>query len=135
MKKVLLILMLFLVTSCGLLKGLRTIEIQHDTLKVHENVNTYLHDSIYVWRDHNVYIKGDTVYNNTVEYKDRWRIKEVHDTLDREKIVYKEKEVEVPVERPLTRTQKALISMGKAFLLLILAGLGYFMVKKFVFKA
>ena len=133
MKKLILIFsILFLCCSCKTVKYVT--QIQHDTLTVYKNNNVFVHDSIYVWKDHTIYEKGDTVYDKMVEYKDRWRIKEVHDTLYKDKIKYEYKEVPVEVEKPLTGIQKTLITFGKVFILALLAFLGYFGVKKFILK-
>lgn len=133
MKKIILLTIL-LCTSCGILKPKYVTQVQHDTTTVYKNTNTVLHDSIYVWKDHFIYTKGDTVYNTTVEYKDRWKIKEVHDTLYKDKIKYEYKEVPVEVEKPLSGIQKTLITFGKVFIFALLALLGYFGVKKFILK-
>lgn len=133
MRKVILLTIL-LCTSCGILKPKYVTQVQHDTTTVYKNTNTVLHDSIYVWKDHFIYTKGDTVYNTTVEYKDRYKIKEVHDTLYKDKVKYEYKEVPVEVERPLTGIQKTLITFGKVFIFALLALLGYFGVKKFILK-
>lgn len=134
MKKILLILLIFGLNSCSILHRVPQKEYIHDTTTVYKNNTTYLHDSIYVWRDHIIYEKGDTVYDKVVEYKDRWRIKEVHDTLYKDRIKYEYKEVPVEVEKPLTGIQKTLITFGKVFILALLALLGYFGVKKFILK-
>lgn len=135
MKKLLTILFLIMIVpSCGILKPKYVTQVQYDTTTVYKNTNTVLHDSIYVWKDHFIYTKGDTVYNTTVEYKDRWRIKEVHDTLYKDKIKYEYKEVPVEVEKPLSGIQKILITFGKVFILVLLALLGYFGIKKFILK-
>lgn len=57
----------------------------HDTL--------VLHDSIYIRE----FIKGDTVYRDRVEYRDRWRTRIVHDTIRDTQIV--EKVIEHPPEK------------------------------------
>ena len=101
MRKVILLTIL-LCTSCSILHRVPQKEYLHDTITVYKNNTTYLHDSIYVWRDHIIYEKGDTVYDKVIEYKDRWRKKEVHDTLYKDRIKYEYKEVPVEVERPLT---------------------------------
>lgn len=134
MKKILLILLILGLNSCSILHRVPQKEYIHDTTTVYKNTNTVLHDSIYVWKDHFIYTKGDTVYNTTVEYKDRWRIKEVHDTLYKDKVKYEYKEVPIEVERPLTGIQKTLITFGKVFIFALLALLGYFGVKKFILK-
>ena len=133
MRKVILLTIL-LCTSCGILKQKYVTQIQHDTTTVYQNNTTYLHDSIYVWRDHTIYEKGDTVYDKVIEYKDRYKIKEVHDTLYKDRIKYEYKEVPVEVEKPLTGIQKTLITFGKVFIFALLALLGYFGVKKFILK-
>ena len=133
MKYFSLILLIFL-SSCSIIHRVPQKEYIHDTTTVYQNNTTYLHDSIYVWRDHTIYEKGDTVYDKVVEYKDRWRIREVHDTLYKDRIKYEYKEVPVEVEKPLTGIQKTLIAFGKVFILALLALLGYFGVKKFILK-
>ena len=133
-KAIVLVLVIVSCTSCSILKQKYGTQIQHDTTTVYQNNTTYLHDSIYVWKDHYIYTKGDTVYNTTVEYKDRWRIKEVHDTLYKDRIKYEYKEVPIEVEKPLSGIQKTLITFGKVFILALLALLGYFGVKKFILK-
>ena len=125
MKQSLLIFLIFL-TSCSILNRVPQKEYLHDTTTVYQNNTTYLHDSIYVWRDHIIREKGDTVYDKVVEYRDRWRIKEVHDTLYKDRVKYKYKEVPVEVEKPLTGIQKTLITFGKVFIFALLALLGYF---------
>lgn len=133
MKKSILLIVL-LCTSCGILKPKYVTQVQHDTTTVYQNNTTYLHDSIYVWRDHFIYEKGDTVYDKVIEYKDRYKIKEVHDTLYKDRIKYEYKEVPVEVEKPLSGIQKTLITFGKVFILALLALLGYFGIKKFILK-
>jgi hypothetical protein len=133
-KKILLILLILSLNSCSILHRVPQKEYIHDTTTVYQNNTTYLHDSIYVWRDHTIYEKGDTVYDKVIEYKDRWRIRDVHDTLYKDRIKYEYKEVPVEVEKPLTGIQKTLITFGKVFILALLALLGYFGVKKFILK-
>lgn len=133
MKCLSLIFLIFL-TSCSILDRVPQKEYIHDTTTVYQNNTTYLHDSIYVWRDHIIYEKGDTVYDKVIEYKDRYKIKEVHDTLYKDRIKYEYKEIPVEVEKPLTGIQKTLITFGKVFILALLALLGYFGVKKFILK-
>lgn len=134
MKYSVFIFTLILLSSCGILDRVPQKEYIHDTTMVYKNNTTYLHDSIYVWRDHIIYEKGDTVYDKVIEYKDRYKIKEVHDTLYKDRIKYEYKEVPVEVEKPLTGIQKTLITFGKVFILALLALLGYFGVKKFILK-
>lgn len=128
MKQSLLIFLIFL-TSCSILHRVPQKEYIHDTTTVYQNNNVYVHDSVYVWKDHIIYEKGDTVYDKVIEYKDRWRIRDVHDTLYKDRIKYEYKEVPVEVEKPLTGIQKILITFGKVFILALLALLGYFGIK------
>lgn len=128
MKKSILLIIL-LCTSCGILKQKYATQIQHDTTTVYQNNTTYLHDSIYVWRDHIIYEKGDTVYDKIIEYKDRYRIKEVHDTLYKDRVKYEYKEIPVEVEKKLTKSQKLMLTLGKVFSLLLVIALGYGAVK------
>lgn len=128
MKKFILLTIL-LCTSCGILKQRCATQIQHDTTTVYQNNTTYLHDSIYVWRDHIIYEKGDTVYDKIIEYKDRYRIKEVHDTLYKDRVKYEYKEIPVEVEKKLTKYQKLMLTLGKVFSLLLVIALGYGAVK------
>ena len=116
----------FILSSCSTIHRVPQKEYIHDTTTVYQNNNIYVHDSVYVWKDHIIYEKGDTVYDKTIEYKDRWRLKEVHDTLYKDKIKYEYKEVPVEVEKPLSGIQKTLITFGKVFIFALLALLGYF---------
>ena len=119
------ILLLCAMTSCGVLKPKYITQVQHDTTTVYQNTNTIQHDSIYVFKDRNTFIKGDTVYTTITEYKDKWRFKEVHDTVYKEKSVFVDKEVPVEVVKPLTGIQKFFINFGKLFCAILLIGLGY----------
>lgn len=119
------ILLLCAMTSCGVLRPKYIPQILHDTTTVYQNTNTVQHDSIYVFKDRNTFIKGDTVYTTITEYKDRWKFKEVHDTVYKEKSVYVDKEVPVEVVKPLTGIQKFFINFGKLFCAILLIGLGY----------
>lgn len=122
-KSYLLILLIVLVSSCSIFHRIPQKEYIHDTTTVYKNTNTVLHDSIYVWKDHIIYEKGDTVYDKTIEYKDRWRIKEVHDTLYKDKVKYEYKEIPVEVEKPLTGIQKIFIALGKVLVVILFAAI------------
>lgn len=129
-----LILTILLCTSCGVLKPKYITQVQYDTTVIYKNNNVYQHDSIYVFKDRYIYTKGDTVYSVVTEYKDRWKIKEVHDTTYKDKIVYQDKEIPVEVEKPLTGFQKFFINFGKLSACLLVLAIAAFAVKKFVFK-
>lgn len=53
-------------------------------------------------------------------------MKEVHDTLYKDKIKYEYKEIPIEVEKPLTGIQKTLMSLGRMFCAMLLVALGYF---------
>lgn len=127
------LLLVLLVSSCGVFKQKYLIQTQHDTLTVYQNINTTLYDSVYVYKDRNIYIKGDTVYTTVVEYKDRWKIKEVHDTLYKDKAVFVDRDVPIEVEKKLSWSQKMFLAFGKIFSVLLLIGIGY-LVAKFLIK-
>ena len=132
MKKLFLLLFLLLFCSCGILKKVPQVQIQHDTTIVHHTNTVHEKDSVYFWRDRFIYTKGDTVYNTITEYKYRDRIKEVHDTLYKDKVRIETK-VEY-VEKDLTKWQKMLQCLGCAFFVLVmglLIYLGYKLYKRF----
>ena len=135
-KKVLVIALdLFICASCGILKPKYITQVQHDTTTIYQNTNTIQYDSVYVYKDRNTYIKGDTVYTTITEYKDRWKIKEVHDTTYKDRAVFIDKEVPVEVEKKLTVIQELFITFGKMFIVILLVVLGYFGVKMFISKS
>ena len=124
-KNLLFLLVLLTCTSCGVLKPKYITQVQHDTTTVYQNTNTIQHDSIYIFKDRNTYTKGDTVYTTITEYKDRWKFKEVHDTLYKDRAVFVNREVPVEVEKKLTGVQKLLINLGKVCIVLIVLMLTY----------
>ena len=70
-----------------------------------ERVDTLMqHDSVYVERN------GDTTL--IVKCRDRYRVKEVHDTVAREVIKVDSVYVPYPVEKPLTKWQQAKMDFG-----------------------
>lgn len=123
--------LLVICLSCGVLKPKYITQIQHDTTTIYQNNNVYLHDSVYVFKDRYIYTKGDTVFNNVTEYRDRWKIKEVHDTTIKERAVFVDREVPVEIEKPLTIRQKFLILLGKISAVVLLVGVGYMLLKVF----
>lgn len=84
-------------------------------------------DSVYVHDSVSVYIRGDTVFKDKyhLQYKDRYIVRNKSDTLIvRDSIPYK-----VGVEKTLSKTDKALLNIGKiasvCFFIGILAFLGW----------
>ena len=120
-------------SACGVIKPRTITVVQHDTTTVYKNNSTVEKDSIIVWKDKFVYTKGDTVYSTTVEYKDKWRIKEVKDTVYKDKVRIEYKEVPVVVEKQLTKIQKLLITFGKLFGVLLIGLVALLIVKHFKF--
>lgn len=117
MKRFIYILVIIvLCSSCGMLKHQPTNTIvQHDTTVVYKNNNVYQHDSIYVYKDKVIHTKGDTVYVTETLFKDRWKVKEVHDTTYIEKSKDNEEQTTITeyVEKELTWFQKLFIALGK----------------------
>lgn len=122
MKKGILAILVLALCSCGILKH-RAPTIQRDTIYIAKTDVQTQKDSIYVYKDRIVKEKGDTVYikEYLYKYRDRWRDREVHDTLYREKIKTETKEV----EKRLTKSQNFFLNFGKTMLLLVLLLLGY----------
>lgn len=110
--------------SCGQVKYVT--QVQHDTTTVYQNNTIYQHDSIYVYKDRYIHVKGDTVYVTETLFKDRWKIKEVHDTVFKEKIKEVEKETPIYIEKKLNWFQKLFLVLGK----ILSAGLILFIIYK-----
>jgi len=123
------IVFLLLLSSCGLLKNQPTNTIvQHDTTTVYQNNTVFQHDSVYVYKDRYIYTKGDTVYVTETSFKDRWKIKEVHDTtyIEKSKDSQEQTVVTEYVEKELTWFQKLFMALGK---ILSIAALLYIIYK------
>ena len=73
-----------------------------------------LRDSIYIRES----IRGDTVYLTHTEYRDRWRIREVHDTIHNTK--YITQTIEHPPEKYVPKFYKW--CTGLLFILLFILG-------------
>lgn len=124
---------IILIFLCGLLScsTIKYVPVyQKDTTYIKNT--EYLKDSIYVYKDRVTQVKGDTVFVTQIEYKDRFKIREVHDTLYKEKV-----KIETHtkyVEKNLTGWQKLLQYLGYACFVLIVGLLvccGYKLYKKF----
>ena len=70
-----------------------------------ERVDTLMqHDSVYIERN------GDTTL--IVKYRDRCKVREVHDTIAREVVKVDSVSVPYPVEKPLSKWQQAKMDFG-----------------------
>ena len=76
--------------------NLSTLDLRHSTY----TDTVVLRDSIYIRE----FIKGDTVFRDRVEYRDRWRTRLVHDTIRDTQMV--EKVIEKPPERYVPKFYK-----------------------------
>lgn len=97
MRKFALILCAVVLSGCGVVK---TIPTSTETDYSAKRDSVYVKDSVYIDRWHTVRVGGDTVYitDTRVEYKYRYRDREVHDT------TYVDKEVTVIKEVPAKLT-------------------------------
>ena len=76
------------------------VESQKLNVESQRNIDTiYQHDSIYIREIQ----RGDTIYLTRTEWRDRWRIREVHDTIHNTEYItqteYRDRVVEKPPER------------------------------------
>lgn len=116
---VILVVFLFLLSGCGLLRPRERIVTQRDTTIINHRDSIRLRDSIYVRE----WMKGDTVYVDRFRdrylYRDRWRdsIYVKHDTT----AVFRTKEVKV--EQPLKGWRR--FKIGAFWWLLALAAVGW----------
>ena len=127
------IVSLLLLSSCGLLKNQPTNTIvQHDTTTVYQNNTVFQHDSVYVYKDRYIYTKGDTVYVTETSFKDRWKIKEVHDTtyIEKSKDSQEQTVVTEYVEKELTWFQKLFMALGKILSIIALLYIIYKVIRR-----
>lgn len=106
-------------SSCRTVQYVPVETIKHDSIYL----STIQHDSVYLKEYINVYQKADTVYKEKIITK--YKEKLLTDTIYINKVdsVYQERIVEV--EKKLSSWQQSLMGMGKVFLVLSLAALGY----------
>ena len=104
MKKISLILIAIILVSCKSASCVESVisEVESQKLNVESqrNIDTiYQHDSIYIREIQ----RGDTIYLTRTEWRDRWRIREVHDTIHNTEYItqteYRDRVVEKPPER------------------------------------
>ena len=84
----------------------------------------YRHDSVYIRES----IRGDTVYLTHTEYRDRWRIREVHDTIHNTQYITQ------TIEHPPERYIPPFYKRCTLFFWLILVTSALYMVGKFYLK-
>lgn len=92
--------------------------IRHDSI-VRDSVHTT--DSVLIFK------QGDTIFNTKVKYIYRYKFIQLHDTLS----VHDTLTVVREVEKRLTGTQQAFLSLGKVFFLLLIT-LTFFMIIWFI---
>ena len=78
-REVSMVIILLALVSCKSVEVVGTSEVKDvQKFSVARSVDTiYLHDSVFVRE----VMRGDTVYLTRTEWRDRWRIREVHDTI------------------------------------------------------
>ena len=87
--------LVFILSGCSTTKKVTTIEYIHDTIKNTEYINKVLYDSIYIHDSIYTIYKNDTMY--ITKFKDVYKYKYIHDTIQTSDtvIVYQTKEKEV----------------------------------------
>lgn len=75
------------------------IRTDHATIHTHDTL--IIHDSVFV----SVLQKGDTVFRDRIEYRDRWRTQVIHDTIVRTDSIVQV--IEHPPERYIPKFYKA----------------------------
>lgn len=75
------------------------IRTNHATIHTHDTL--IIHDSVFV----SVLQKGDTVFRDRIEYRDRWRTQVIHDTIVRTDSIVQV--IEHPPERYIPKFYKA----------------------------
>ena len=102
------ILVLTMVTILLALTSCRSIDpaiadsaIRTDHATIHTHDTLIIHDSVFV----SVLQKGDTVFRDRIEYRDRWRTQVIHDTIVRTDSIVQV--IEHPPERYIPKFYKA----------------------------
>ena len=76
------------------------VESQKLNVESQRNIDTiFQHDSIYIREIQ----RGDTIYLTRTEWRDRWRIRELHDTIHNTEYVTKTEYVDRIIEKPPER--------------------------------
>jgi hypothetical protein len=113
MKKISFILIILTLVSCKSLESVESV-----TSKVESQDSSALFNIVYsvdtIYQHDSIYIReirlGDTIYLTRTEWRDRWRIREVHDTIHNTeyvtKIEYQDRVIEKPPEKYIPKFYK-----------------------------
>lgn len=106
---ILVCLLLSLLTGCKTVKYIPVETVRTDTAYItkQQRDSVVIRDSIYVHE----YQRGDTIYHDRIQYRDRWRDRWRTDTIYRSRT--DSIAVPYPVEKPLTRWQRFCLDYGK----------------------
>ena len=102
-------LLLSLLTGCKTVQYIPVETVRTDTTYIIKQLrdSVIIRDSIYVHE----YQRGDTIYRDRIQYRDRWRDRWRTDTIYRSRT--DTIAVPYPVEKPLTRWQRFCLDYGK----------------------
>lgn len=102
-------LLLSLLTGCKTVQYIPVETVRTDTTYItkQQRDSIIIRDSIYVHE----YQRGDTIYRDRIQYRDRWRDRWRTDTIYRSRT--DSIAVPYPVEKPLTRWQRFCLDYGK----------------------
>lgn len=93
---------LLALTSCrSIAPAIADSAIRTDHATIHTHDTLIIHDSVFV----SVLQKGDTVFRDRIEYRDRWRTQVIHDTIVRTDSIVQV--IEHPPERYIPKFYKA----------------------------
>ena len=106
---ILVCLLLSLLTGCKTVQYIPVETVRTDTTYIIKQLrdSIMLHDSIYIHE----YQRGDTIFRDRIQYRDRWRDRWRTDTIYRSRT--DSIAVPYPVEKPLTRWQRFYLNYGK----------------------
>ena len=106
---ILVCLLLSLLTGCKTVQYIPVETVRTDTAYItkQQRDSIIIRDSIYVHE----YQRGDTIYRDRIQFRDRWRDRWRTDTIYRSRT--DSIAVPYPVEKPLTRWQRFCLDYGK----------------------
>lgn len=110
--------MLFLFFGCGHTKVVTMPEIHRND---NDSIRTeYKHDSIYIDRVHNVFVKGDTVRIHDSIYIEKWRDRFIHDSI----VKVKSDSIPYPVEVEIPVAYKSVYTKFTSWFFWIMLAIG-----------